>query len=186
MQEVLGQLTSMERRLAGEVKAALKLYWQNLETILASAVFRSPLVSVHNRQQQLDELGVKLAGSIRKLLVQGRDKLHAGFEQIIKIEPHRLLREKIVDLNDLKNQANGAIKAIINKGQMLLIAQKNRLAGLNPRSVLQRGYSITSSKKTGLLVRNLADVQIADYIITELAGENLIESKVTDKQNRNK
>jgi exodeoxyribonuclease VII large subunit len=33
MQEVLGQLTSMERRLAGEVKAALKLYWQNLETI---------------------------------------------------------------------------------------------------------------------------------------------------------
>jgi exonuclease VII large subunit len=64
---------------------------------------------------------------------------------------------------------------------MQLTSQKNRLAGLNPKSVLQRGYSITTSKKTGLLVKNLADVQIEDSIITELAGENLIESKVTKK-----
>lgn len=186
MQEVLGQLRGMESRLAGEIKAALKLSWQSLETILASTVFRNPLISVYNRQQQLDELGIKLVSSIKKLLVQGRDKLHAGFEQIIKIEPHRLLREKTINLNDLKNQANTAIKAIINKGQMLLTAQTNRLAGLNPKSVLQRGYSITTNKRSGLLVKNLEDVRIADYIITELAGENLIESKVTNKQNRNK
>jgi len=184
MQEVLGRLASMENRLAGEIKAALRLSLQSLETILASAVFRSPLISVYNRQQQLDELGIKLAGSVKKLLVQARDKLHAGFEKIIKIEPHRLLRGKIVDLNDLKNRANTAIKAIINKGQMLLIAQTNRLAGLNPKSVLQRGYSITTSKRSGLLVRNLEDVQIEDYIITEFGSENLIESKVTKKQNK--
>jgi exonuclease VII large subunit len=69
---------------------------------------------------------------------------------------------------------------------MQLTATANRLAGLNPKSVLQRGYSITTNKKTGLLIRNLKDVQITDYIITELAQENLIESKVTKKQNRNK
>jgi exodeoxyribonuclease VII large subunit len=186
MQEVLGRLASMESRLAGEMKATLRLFQQNLKTILASAVFRNPLVSIHNRQQQLDELGIKLVGSIKKLLAQGMDKLHAGFEQIIKIEPHRLLGRKTVDLNNWENRAGAAVKAIINKCKMQLTAQKNRLAGLNPKSVLQRGYSITTSKKTGLLVKNLADVQIADYIITELAGENLIESKVTNKQNRNK
>jgi exodeoxyribonuclease VII large subunit len=186
MQEVLGRLASMESRLAGEMKATLRLFQQNLKTILASAVFRNPLVSIHNRQQQLDELGIKLVGSIKKLLAQGMDKLHAGFEQIIKIEPHRLLGRKTVDLNDWKNRASVAVQAVINKCKMQLTAQKNRLAGLNPKSVLQRGYSITTNKKTGLLVRNLADVQIADYIITELAGENLIESKVTNKQNRNK
>ena len=129
----------------------------------------------------VERFGIKLVGSIKKLLVQGKDKLHAGFEKIIKIEPHRLLREKIVDLSDLKNRENGAIKAIINKGQMLLIAQKNRLAGLNPKSVLQRGYSITTNKKTGLLVRKPEDVEIGDAIITELAKENLIESKITKK-----
>ena len=46
--------------------------------------------------------------------------------------------------------------------------------------------SSTTNKTTGLLVRDLDDVKIADCIITELAGENLIESKVTKKQNRAK
>ena len=64
---------------------------------------------------------------------------------------------------------------------MRLTAQANRLAGLNPKSVLQRGYSITTSKKTGLLVKTLEDVRIGDYLITELTDENLIESKVTKK-----
>jgi exonuclease VII large subunit len=64
---------------------------------------------------------------------------------------------------------------------MQLTAQANRLAGLNPKSVLQRGYSITRSRRTSLLVRTVQDVQIADLLITELANENLIESQVTKK-----
>jgi exodeoxyribonuclease VII large subunit len=181
MQEILKRLINMQSRLAGEIKAALKLAQQNLETILAGAAFRNPLLPVRNRQQQLDELGVKLADSIKSLLAETRVRLYSLDEQIRKIEPHRLLARKTVDLNNLKNRTNAAIKAAINKVQVQLIAQANRLAGLNPKSVLQRGYSITTNKKTGLLVRNLKDVRIEDYIITELADENFIESKVTKK-----
>ena len=163
MQEVLEQLARLQERAESKVK-----------------------LLVHNAEQLSDELWIRLTGSVKQVLAKSRIRLYAIDEQIRKIEPHRLLGKKTIDLNDLKNQANTAIKAIINKGQMLLTAQKNRLAGLNPKSVLQRGYSITTNKRSGLLVRNLEDVQIADYIITELAGENLIESKVTNKQNRNK
>ncbi len=60
------------------------------------------------------------------------------------------------------------------------------LRGCSLKSVLQRGYSITTNKKTALLIRNLEDVRIGELLITELAGENLIESKVTNKQNRGK
>ena len=93
---------------------------------------------------------------------------------------------KTVDLNNLRNRANVAIKTIINRRRMQLTAKANLLAGLNPKSVLQRGYSITTAKKTGLLVRKPEDIQIGDYLITELApkglaDENLIESKVTKK-----
>ncbi len=143
------------------------------------------VLCVQYRGQQLDDIFTKLAGVIKESLVEGKDKLHYFYEQVIKIEPHRLLGGKTVNLNDLKNRANTAIKAIINKCKMQLTAQESRLAGLNPKSVLQRGYSITTNKQTGLLVKNLADVQIEDCIITELAGENLIESKVINKQNRN-
>jgi exodeoxyribonuclease VII large subunit len=136
---------------------------------------------IHNAQQQTDEFFMRLSGSFKQFLADARSGLYAIDEQVRKIEPHRLLGRKTVDLNNLENRAGAAVKAIMNKCGMQLTAQKNRLAGLNPKSVLQRGYSITTNKKTGLLVRNLADVQIADSIITELAGENLIESKVTKK-----
>ena len=110
-----------------------------------------------------------------------REKLSAAYEQIVRIEPHRLLGSKTVELNNCHNRANNVIRTIINDCRMQLTAQANRLAGLNPKSVLGRGYSITTSKKTGLLVKTLEDVRIGDHLITELTDENLIESKVTKK-----
>jgi exodeoxyribonuclease VII large subunit len=163
IQEVLEQLARLQERAESKVK-----------------------LLVHNAEQLSDELWIRLTGSVKQVLAKSRIRLYAIDEQIRKIEPHRLLGKKTVDLNNLKNQTNTAIQKIINKCEMQLIAQKNLLEGLNPKSVLQRGYSITTNKKTGLLIRNLKDVQITDYIITELAQENLIESKVTKKQNRNK
>jgi exodeoxyribonuclease VII large subunit len=181
MQEVLGQLISMERRLTGQTKARAKLAQQNLEIILANAVFRNPLLLVQNAQQQLDELSAELAETIKELLAEAREKLSAAYEQIVRIEPHRLLGNKTVELNNWQNRMNVGISVIINNSRMQLTAQANRLAGLNPKSVLQRGYSITTSKKTGSLVRTLEDVRIGDRLITELTDENLIESKVTKK-----
>jgi len=181
IQEVLGQLVGMERRLTGQTKARVKLAQQNLEIILANAVFRNPLLLVQNAQQQLDELSAELAETIKELLAGGREKLSAAYERIIRIEPHRLLGNKTVELNNWQNRMNVGISVIINNSRMQLTAQANRLAGLNPKSVLQRGYSITTNKKTGLLVKTLEDVRIGERLITELADENLIESKVTKK-----
>ncbi len=248
MQEVLGQLVGIERRLTGQTKARVKLAQQKLEIILANAVFRNPLLLVQNSRQQLDELSAELAETIKELLAEAREKLSAAYERIIRIEPHRLLGSKTVVLNNLHNRgkmaiqsilncsrqelrdtiaklrdstrimfvkkrrqlqfgrdqifkihpgmilsrksvelsnlsgaANTAIKTVINKRLVLLTDQDSRLRALNPKSVLQRGYSITTNKKTGLLVKTLEDVRIGDRLITELTDENLIESKVTKK-----
>jgi exodeoxyribonuclease VII large subunit len=181
MQEVLGQLVGIERRLTGQIKAIMKLARQNLEIILANAVFRNPLLLVQNAGQQLDELSAELAKTVKELLAQARQRLSAAHEQIIRIEPHRLLKDKTVELNNRRNRLDNLIRKIITDCRMRLTAQANRLAGLNPKSVLHRGYSITTNKKTGLLVKTLEDVRIGDYLTTVLADQNLIESKVTKK-----
>jgi len=90
----------------------------------------------------------------------------------------------MVELNNWQNLANSGIKGIINNCRMKLTAAANRLGALNPKSVLERGFSITTSKKTGLIVRSLSDIEIGDLLITELVRENLIESKVTNKVKR--
>ena len=181
IQEVMRNLANAQSRLFNQAKATLRLAQENLKTILASSTFQRPLLLVRNAEQQLDELNAELSGAIKALIIEARGKLHSSYEQVVKIEPHRLLGQKAVQLNNLNNAAMAAIGVILNKRKLQLTANENRLLALNPKSVLHRGYSITTSKKTGLLVKKPGDVQIADYIITELAGQNLIESKVTKK-----
>ena len=180
-QEVLKHLAGIESRLQARTEATLKLAEQNLKTILASTAFKKPLLLVFNAAQQLDEATMRLRNCSRNLLVELREKLQFFYERMCQIEPHRLLGRKTLDLNNLRNRAKSAVKTIINGCRMQLTAQASRLAGLNPKSVLQRGYSITTNKRTGLVVKALSDVRLADYLITEVADENLIESKVTKK-----
>jgi exodeoxyribonuclease VII large subunit len=179
--EVLEQLTHLEKRLSSKAAWVLELAGENLKKILASAVFRNPLLPIHNRQQQLDDMQSSLTALMKDLLTVVKDKLSAAYEQIIKIEPHRLLGKKTIDLNNMTNRIDLAMKNITGKAMLQLTAQENRLASLNPKSVLNRGYSITTSKNTGSLVKNLKDIEVGDLLLTELAGENLIESQVTKK-----
>jgi exodeoxyribonuclease VII large subunit len=179
IQEIRNRLNAAEQNLKNKLSARMRHAEQDLRIILASALFRNPLLLVRNAEQQVDELATDLAEVVKALLSEAREKLSAGNERIVRIEPHRLLGRKTVELNDWQSRANAGIGAIINKCQMQLTAQANRLAALNPKSVLHRGYSITTNKKTGLLVKTSKDVHPGDELLTELADENLIESKVT-------
>jgi exodeoxyribonuclease VII large subunit len=137
-------------------------------------------------EQRLDELGFTLSDSVKDLFSQAKSKLGEFFEKVLRIEPHRLLAKKKVELNELQNRAKIKIKTRINNLQIQLTAQSNRLAALNPKSVLKRGYSITTNKATGAIVRKAEDVKVGQIISTEFANENLIESKVTKRQNKAK
>jgi exodeoxyribonuclease VII large subunit len=179
--EVLKQLSAAESRLAGEARGVIELAEQRLQTLLANAVFRNPLLPVRNREQQLDEMGGTLGELMRDMLAGAKERLNEIYEKVVRLEPHRLLGRKMVFVNELKSRANAAVAALLSRAGMQITAYENRLAGLNPKAVLRRGYSITTLKQTGAVVKAAADVQIGDLLVTELAGENLIESKVTRK-----
>jgi exodeoxyribonuclease VII large subunit len=180
MRDVLSDLAHHQQRLAGSVRGRLDLGNADLRTILASAVFRNPLLPVRNRQQYVDELAWNLAGAEKALLVEARARIQDYHKHIARLEPHRLLGRMTVELNELAGRGSAAVTHIVAERKLQLTAQENRLAALNPKSVLHRGYSITTSKKTGLVVRRARDVALDDLLLTELADEILIESRVTD------
>jgi exodeoxyribonuclease VII large subunit len=184
MADVLHRLLQFEKRLSSKAQWRLELCEQSLQTILASSVFRKPLMLVHNAEQQADDLQTRLTDSIKHLLEKTGAKVHEIYYAILRIEPHRHLGKKILAVSNLSNRIDAAIKATINSRRMQFIAQTNRLEGLNPKTALARGYSITTNKATGRLVTRPDDIQSGDLMVTELVGENLIESKVTKKQNK--
>ena len=109
-------------------------------------------------------------------------KLDSAQRDIQKIEPHRLIGNKKLALAALTSRTNSAIVEIVGKKKLKLTAGENRLASLDPRSVLTRGYSITTNSRTGKVVSKPDDVEVGDEIVTELADKKTIGSKVTKKQ----
>ncbi|MCX5647126.1 MAG: exodeoxyribonuclease VII large subunit [Phycisphaerae bacterium] len=181
MHDVLGDLAHHQRRLTGSVRSQFGLCCEYLQTILASAVFRNPLLSVLNREQYLDDLTWSLGGAVKTMLVEARRQMQDYQDQVAKIEPHRLLGRMTVELNELKGWGLAAVTKVLNDKELEITARENRLAALNPRSVLNRGYSITMNRQTGQMVRTAEDVQLDDFLITELANDNRIESRVTGR-----
>ena len=178
MEDVLSDLSHQERRLSGIVRSRFGLCCEFLQTILASAVFRNPLLAILNREQYLDDLGWDLGDAMRKVFFEAQKQVQDSYEQVARIEPHRLLGRMTVELNELKGRSLAAVTQALNRKNLQITAQENRLAGLNPKSVLNRGYSITLNQRTGQVVRTAGDVQVDDLLVTELAGENRIESRV--------
>ncbi|NLZ03959.1 MAG: exodeoxyribonuclease VII large subunit [Phycisphaerae bacterium] len=178
MCDVLTDLDHQASRLTRSVQSRVELGGEYLQTILASSAFRNPLLAVRMREQHVDELASDLGDAVRALVADKRMMLQTCYEHIARIEPHRLLGMMTIQLSELTGRTLAAITAAMNARRVELAACEGRLAALNPRSVLARGYTITTNKTTGRLVRTLADVQVGDAMLTELADKSIIESKV--------
>jgi len=183
VREILGRLENAQSRLITYAESRLKHAEQSLETILASSVFKNPYWLVNNASQSVDEAQMRLGESTKGLFSQLRQRLSEAVELVMRIEPGRLLAEKRVLLNNLCNTARAKMQGVFGERKLQLTAVENRLEAMNPRSVLSRGYSITSKKKTGKIVSKLEDVEVKDMLITELTDRKFIESQVTNKQN---
>jgi exodeoxyribonuclease VII large subunit len=181
--EVLEQLSSYQRGLKQSANWIINSARQEMKTILASAAFRNPKYAVENRSQNIDEISNKLNNAIDYGLTQIKERLYEFQQKVTSIEPHRLIGKKNIELQNFEQKAQSAMKNIINRASLTLTANENRLGALNPKSVLKRGYSITINKQTGLLVKNSQDVKAGDILVTELAEQNLIESRVEIVQN---
>ncbi len=179
--EVLDRIGQRQKRLNLGMRTRLEFCGQTLETVRASAVFKNPYWIVNEASRDVDEMSKRLAQSAKNLFQQLRERLGRAYELILQIEPHRVLGQKRDELNELANAAKSAMKNIFVKKKLQLTAVENRLEALNPKSVLSRGYSITTNKKTGKVVTAAADVEITDVLITELAHRNLIESEVKSR-----
>ena len=179
--EVLEQLSYYEESLFSKVKWQLRLSAETLQTILASSVFKTPLGPVMIAQQRIDQIESGLNDRIREILSNWQKKIGGLYEQVSLLEPHRMLAKEKIGLQSLENRLREALKSDLNNAELKLTAQQNRLSALDPRSVLNRGYSIAFNKRTNKLLRSTNDVELDDVIITELAGKNLIESKVIKK-----
>ena len=166
-----------------DIASRVRTTRETVARVMASSVFRSPLGPVNWARQSIDELVMRLAGCYKQMFGSLRNELSSLREKLFQIEPHRMMRKRVVELSSLSARVETSARETLAKKQLQLTAAENRLRGLNPRAVLERGYSITRSKDTGKVVRSDDDVKIGDVLSTELL-KGVIESKVEAKRKR--
>jgi exodeoxyribonuclease VII large subunit len=127
--------------------------------------------------QRIDELVMTLVGALKTRIMRTQSRLDRIREQIQKIEPTRLIASRYIAISAYDSRNRVGILKILSKNQLKLAALENRLAALDPRSVLNRGYSITMNERTGGVVAEIDDVRVGDPLTTELA-KGQIHSRV--------
>lgn len=135
---------------------------------------------IGNKRLQLAELNSRAKAATVNIVAKNRLKFTSAKNRLKSFSPDRLVERKSGELEQLKKQTNKSITNLLSKHTENTESMENRLKGLNPKSILNRGYSITFNGKTNKVVSKREDIQIDDVIITEIANNTKITSKVTN------
>ncbi len=135
---------------------------------------------IAKKKMELYEQAVSLNGALKTLMLRIQNRLERIRDQIQKIEPTRLTASCRIVMGGYDSRNRIGMMKILSKNQLKLTALENTLQALNPRSVLNRGYSLTTNHRNGDLVTRLDQVRVGDRLITELANTQKIHSRVEE------
>jgi exodeoxyribonuclease VII large subunit len=152
---------------------------QRLAGIQRHEVFRRPLDRVHAQQQNLDDRQRALSLAISDRMRDDVARLARADAKLQKFHPRNLAALNRQRLTSMEKRAGLAFRASIKSWTLKVDSLDRHLHALSPEAALQRGYSITTIKKTGQIVRDASLLHPGDRILTKFSkGET--ESIVQD------
>lgn len=89
-----------------------------------------------------------------------------------------ILSAKFDEVRDLLKNANNSYKALLSDKKMSFVANVGKLDGLNPLSVISRGYSV--AQKDGRTISAVGDTDVGD-IITVRLSDGSVNAEVKSK-----
>jgi exodeoxyribonuclease VII large subunit len=144
-------------------------------------VFRRPLDRINQLRQLLDDRQRSL-----KFVVMGRlqgcsSRLQRASSRFADFHPRHRVKLHSQRLSELQTRLSTAMSRIHERRLARVTAMDAQLRALSPEAVLKRGYSMTTIKKTGKIVRAAAQVKTGDRLITRFA-DGTVESVAEDQK----
>jgi exodeoxyribonuclease VII large subunit len=166
-------------RLRRGVRQQVESARQRLSAIQRHEIFRRPLDRVNALRQVLDDrqraLALAAAGALR-----GRSATLAALEgRWAQRHPRFTIALRRAELESLQSSLEKAMRDDRRRREARLEALAVHLRAVGPQEVLRRGYSITSRKKDGAIIRASAEVKVGEALVTRLA-DGSIESIAAD------
>lgn len=151
---------------------------QHLDQLAAHPVFRRPAARVEQLRNQLGHIRQRLAAAMQHELAQHRGELSDRLHALSAIEPRNRLKLAQHRLTGADEHLRAAMARTLRQQRDRVEAMARHLESVGPHSVLQRGYSYTTTE-SGTLIRSTSNVSGGDRIVTHLADGRVV-SKVED------
>jgi exodeoxyribonuclease VII large subunit len=166
-------------RLRRELRAIIQDGRRRLVTIERHECFRRPMDRVNQLRQLVDDRQRQLADGIGARLRSAGDRLERLAARMQERHPRNQLQLFATKIEGLSNRLTHSAAADHARRIALIDALAKRLEALNPQEVLRRGFSITTARRGGAVIRSASQVKPGDTVVTRLA-DGQIESTVED------
>ena len=157
LEDVISTLMNCNQRLFNSMVNIKENLKAKLEALSGRYVLNNPLAYLESKMVYLDKLTSRLKNLESSLI---NENLNA-----IKMYRYKLDQNMIKVLNDRKNKEN---------------VLSSRLKSVSPLSVIDRGYSITSTLD-GVIVKSISDVEV-DSLIKVKVKDGSINAKVIETE----
>jgi exodeoxyribonuclease VII large subunit len=143
--------------------------------------FRRPTDRINQLRQYLDDRQRSLQLAVAERLRLASSRLSRVEALLVECHPRHLVELKRQRLSSVSSRLKLSLRHDLRRRDEGLALLERHLEAVSPRSVLRRGYTITTRKKDGKLVRAAGQTRVGERILTQFA-DGTIESIVEDQK----
>ncbi len=172
-------LDDRQRAMAFKIGQRLRINQRQIAELSDRLEEHRPKFLISRHRQKLDRLETELTDLARDRLRSIRDRLQDLIARLAERHPKHQIQLAAQQLNTLQSSLQRAITSELKRQGMQLQNFDAQLRALGPEHVLSRGYSLTTLKKSGAVIRRASQLKPGDKLVTRLS-EGAVESIVED------
>ena len=170
-------LIDFKRLITNATSSLLRKESQELQNL--SKRLRNPGDKLREFSQKLDNTEMYIKQSIHNHLLSQNNNLNFLSSNLLQLSPVQNLQESKHKLSDLSQSLTFLISQITKEKKSSLLGLSSTLDAVSPLAVLNRGYSILTTKE-GKVVTTEKEVKVGDELIAKLK-EGEIKTEVLKK-----
>ena len=169
----------LDRRLGRVVRERVAAARRHVDGLFRHEFFRRPLGQVNQLRQLVDDRHRELIVTMNRRVWDLQRDLREIEEALCAHSPQVLVARLGQRLVSYQHQLRYAAAVQFERRKGRVEAMERELRALSPDSVLRRGFSMTTLKKDGTVVRSAQQIKGGETLITRLA-DGTVESVAED------
>ncbi|WP_233095786.1 exodeoxyribonuclease VII large subunit [Alicyclobacillus sp. SO9] len=168
LSELSAAVEQYGERAAAALKVKLKSERQRMQSAAQSSVLRNPLRLIDLARQNVDYLESRTAQAVVRPLETARRRLHFDGERLYRIDLSRRIERYRSRLERAAYTIQSEVNQSLSRNNNQLTQVITQLEGLNPLSILKRGYSVVT-QANGDIVHSTKQVRPSESISVRVA-----------------